>query len=214
MIELAGPAFSAIGVLFKLVDFMLAVKEVESENEVFIRTIQRVRYDLEETERLLRIPAIDTILLKAPGQCGYIKNAIYTTKTALNEIGLYVERVRSDLEREGEVTFAHKIRWVLNDHAKLENRRSELAACHLALTTVLNILHPLELSGCLPLNNQIAIHDSSPPTYEIALEESFMGPNQRRKRKPKFGVSKTIPEVGKESEGGYPDRNRKLLWPC
>lgn len=202
MIDLgAGSAFSAINSCFMLADFVIAVREVGSENEVFVRTIQRVRLDLEEIERLMRIPSVKLVLSKSPGQLEYIKHAIHTTKNALNEIGLYVERVRSDNDRDGEISFAHKVRWVLKDHGKLENRRSELAACHQALTTVLGTLHPIELAGGLAAtDSQSAVQDVPPPVYDNSMEESFLGPNQRRKRKSKFGVDVAISEVKTENE--------------
>lgn len=117
---------------------MIQLIEVGSENHVFVRTIQRFRLDLEETERLLSIAVIKAHLVNNPQNGYWIKNAIYSTKCSLNDIGLYVERVRADRDRDGEVTFAHRVRWVLKDHGKLENRRSELAACHQTLSIVLS----------------------------------------------------------------------------
>lgn len=197
MLQTARTAFSAINSAFLLVDFTISAKEVGSENEVFVRTIQRVRYDLEETERLLRIPSVKQVFSSAPKQLEYISNVLYTTRNALNEIGLFVERVRSDQERDGEISFSHKLFWVLKDHGKLEHRLAELAASHMALTTILNTLHPLELAaGRQSIKSHFVLQSPPPSTYDAsAVEDAFMGPNQRRKRNSKPGIRVTISQV-------------------
>ena len=180
----AGAIFGAINTAFKFSEFVIALNEVGTENHVFVRTIQRVREDLEETERLLCLPVIRSNLLSNPEKSLWIKKAIYSTKCALNDIGLYVERVRSEHDRDGDISFKNRVRWVLNDHGKLENRRSELTACHQTLTTVLNSLHHIEMIAGFAAPAPPS--DPPPPTYGAALAfEDFKSPYQRKKNKGK-----------------------------
>ncbi|KAL2068022.1 hypothetical protein VTL71DRAFT_16120 [Oculimacula yallundae] len=181
----AGAVFGAINTAFKFSEFAIELAEVGSENNVFVRTIQRVRLDLDETKRLLRVPAIEAHLVNNPQKLFWIEQAINSTKWALNDIGLFVERVRSDQDRDDTVSFLNRVRWVLNDHGKLDNRRAELATCHQTLTTVLNTLHPVEMlasfSPTIPSPTMAA-----PPTYESVSQVSdFMSPYNRKKRRMK-----------------------------
>ncbi|PVH85555.1 hypothetical protein DL98DRAFT_48553 [Cadophora sp. DSE1049] len=190
----AGAIFGAINTAFKFSEFAIELAEVGSENNVFVRTIQRVRLDLNEAERLLRVPAIRVSLENNPQKSIWIQHAIHSTKCALNDIGLFVERVRSDQDRDETVSFINRVRWVLNDHGKLENRRSELATCHQTLTTVLNTLHPVEmLASFSPTVASPAM--PPPPTYESVSQVSdFTSPYNRKKRRMKV-IETEIKEV-------------------
>lgn len=195
----AGAVFGAINTAFKFSEFAIELSEVGAENNVFVRTIQRVRLDLEETERLLKVATVKTILANNPQKRFWINSAVYSTKCALNEIGLYVERVRSDQDRDDHVSFINRVRWVLNDHGKLENRRSELAACHQTLTTILNALHPVEMLSSFnaePPPSGLTSSDrdaeallsiiTPPPTYETTMQGTdadFLSPYNRKKRR-------------------------------
>ncbi|KAL5319616.1 hypothetical protein ACEPPN_012671 [Leptodophora sp. 'Broadleaf-Isolate-01'] len=187
----AGALFGAINTAFKFSEFAIELAEVGSENNVFVRTIQRVRLDLDETERLLRVPAIRASLANNPQKLFWIQQAINSTKCALNDIGLFVERVRSDQDRDDTVSFINRVRWVLNDHGKLENRRSELATCHQTLTTVLNTLHPLEMLASF--GPTVASPPMAPPpTYESVSQVSdFTSPYNRKKRRMKVLETET-----------------------
>jgi hypothetical protein len=193
----AGAIFAAINTAFKFSEFVIQLSEVGSENHVFVRMIQRVRLDLEETERLLSIPVVKLHLVSNPQKDYWVRNAIYSTKCSLNDIGLYVERVRADKDRDGEITFAHRVRWVLKDHGKLENRRYELAACHQTLSTVLSSLHHVEIVNAIisPVSGSGA-DEPPPPSYNEVFED-FRSPYQRRKgskAKPPLPQVAGIPE--------------------
>lgn len=186
----AGAVFGAINTAFKFSEFVIALNEVGSENNVFVRTIQRVRLDLEEIERLLAIESVKSVLYQNPQKTRWVKEAIFDTKTALNDIGLFVERVRSDKDRDGEIGFGNRVRWVLKDHGKIENRRSELAACHQTLTTVLASLHPLEAqlgtTQRAVSSPTMFTDDAPPPSYaDAAADSDFRSPYQRKKGKMK-----------------------------
>jgi hypothetical protein len=183
----AGAAFAFLNSAFKLAEYAVQLYGVESENGVFVRLIQRVRLDLEETERLLCVPSVKKKLISTPGKLPWIKGAITSTKSALNEIGRWVERVRAEKEGYGSVSWENRVRWVFNDHDKLVNRRMELGTSHQALSTALTYLAPLEQTET-PL-------DAAPPQYDDATYfDDFLSPRQKRRKawdtQKSFGVKK------------------------
>lgn len=140
-----------------------------------VRMIQRVRLDLEETERLVHSPLVKSKLEATPGKLPWIKGVIQSTKGALNEIGRWVERVRSDKEGYGSISWENRVRWVFNDNEKLVNRRMELGTCHQALSTVLAYLAPLEQAA-----TTLTV---DPPEYQDAtFFDDLLSPRQRRRK--------------------------------
>ena len=167
--------FAFLNSAFKFSEYAVKLYSVDSENGVFVRMIQRVRLDLEETERLVHAPSVKSKLIATPGKLPWIKSVILSTKGALNEIGRWVERVRSDKEGYGSISWENRIRWVFNDNDKLVNRRMELGTCHQALSTVLAYLAPLE-QAATPLT-------AEPPQYQDAtFLDDLLSPRQRRRK--------------------------------
>jgi hypothetical protein len=137
--------------------------------------IQRVRLDLEETERLLCVPSVKKRLISTPGKLPWINGVINNARSALNEIGKWVERVRADKEGYGSVSWENRVRWVFNDHDKLVTRRMELGASHQALLTVLSYLAPLEQTE--------APVDAPPPEYNDAtFFDDYLSPRQKKRK--------------------------------
>lgn len=139
-----GAVFASIGSAFRFADLAVRIAEVGSENEVFVRTIRVVRQDLNEVERLLNVESVQQKLTNVPGKLPWISNAIINTKSALDDIGRWVERARSEQEATGSVHFETRIKWVFNDHEKLLNRTTELTTCHQQLLNVSSYLIHLE----------------------------------------------------------------------
>jgi hypothetical protein len=166
--------FSFITAAFKLADFAAGFCQVGSENEVFVRTIQNVKRDLEETERLLTVASVKSSLISTPGKIPWIKDIILSTKRSLDDIGRWVDRARADKVGFGSVSFETRVRWVFNDREKMMVRRMELATCHQALSNALIYLAPLEKTASLPV--------SEPPMYDDATSfDDLLSPRQRRK---------------------------------
>jgi hypothetical protein len=166
-------AFAFLNSCFKLSEYAVKLYGVESENGVFVRMIQRVRLDLEETERLLSVPSVKEKLISIPGKLPWIKGVVLSTKGALNEIGRWVERVRADKDGYGTVSFENRVRWVFNDQDKLVNRSMELRTSHQTLSTVLAYLAPIEQST--------AVTATEPPKYdEVTFFDDLLSPRQKR----------------------------------
>ncbi|KAF2476932.1 uncharacterized protein BDR25DRAFT_309270 [Lindgomyces ingoldianus] len=164
--------FAALNSAVKFAELLVRVVEVRTENDVFVRTIQIVRNDLNEVERLLGIESVQKKLTAVPGKFEWIGGAIISTKSALSDIAKWVERARVDQQATGTVRLDTRIRWVFNDHEKLINRQTELSTCHQQLSNVLNFLNPLEE---IPTS-------SAPPTYrDITYFDDIVSPNQKRR---------------------------------
>ena len=167
--------FAFLNSCFKLAEYAVKLYGVESENGVFVRLIQRIRLDLEETERLLCVPSVKTKLISAPEKLPWIKGSVLSTKAALNEIGRWVERVRVERQGYGNVSFETRVRWVFNDQEKLVNRSMELRTSHQTLLTVLAYLAPIEQST--------AVTATEPPKYdEVTFFDDLLSPRQKRMR--------------------------------
>jgi hypothetical protein len=185
------PVFSAINSLIKACELAYKLSEVSEESEVFVRSIFRVRDDLQETERLLQCPQVKAQIEDLPEKKKWIKQVILDTKKALNEIGQYIERARQDKAQTGTVSFTTRWQWIMGDHDKLNNRREELGACHRSLGQVMTFLVPLEGQSATSIKQ-----DDNPPTYSsITGEDSyFSNPHMLRKMRQKNlsedGISK------------------------
>jgi hypothetical protein len=139
-----GTIFASIGSAFRFADLAIRIAEVGTENEVFVRTIQIVRDDLNEVERLLNADSVQQNLANVPSKLPWIRNATVNTKSALDDIAKWVERARSEQEATGGIHFNTRVKWVINDHEKLMNRTTELTACHQQLLNVSSYLVHLE----------------------------------------------------------------------
>lgn len=151
MHDIMDSAFSAINTTFKLAEFCLALKEVESENLVFLKLISRVRKDLDEAyrERREKETALKSNL---PRKIEWIDNTILDAKNALNDIGIFIERPRIDVEEGKSVSLKHRFEWVLMNHQKFVSRQWLLATCHeslLAAITTMERVPACSTSSCL-----------------------------------------------------------------
>jgi hypothetical protein len=174
------PIFSAINSLIKACEIAYKLAEVSDESAVFVRNILRVRDDLQETERLIFCPQIKAQLHDLPDKRRWINDVLRDTKEALNEVGKYVERARSDKERDGTVSLITRWQWVMSDHDKLNNRREQLSTCHRSLGMVLSFLIPLEAEQ--PATSSKKTLDDAPPPYNtVAEDDAYVHPHLLRK---------------------------------
>ena len=168
----AGAIFAGINSCLKFAEYAVRIAKVGTENEVFVRTIQVVRSDLSEVERLLGVKSVQSKLISIPAKLKWIQSSIHSTKSALNDIGMWVERARVDQQATGSVKFETRVRWVFNDHEKLINRQNELSTCHQQLSNVLSFLIPLE---------EVTV-TADPPTYaDTIIFDDIISPRQKRK---------------------------------
>ncbi|KAF2012199.1 hypothetical protein BU24DRAFT_495261 [Aaosphaeria arxii CBS 175.79] len=208
--------FAGINSCFKLAGFAYHLSEVGPESQVFVRLIHIVRIDLQETERLLSVPAVKRRVGKTPGKIPWIMNALQNNRISLNEIGRWVEDARVDHLSKGKLDFGTRVRWVLEDHDKVMKRQVELAACHQQLSNVLAYLIPLEddLAGAALLP---AIGENLP--YDVVVAPRQRRTSQLSKQKShcqilektsvveaeKPSVVRTVPDARQNDDETYDD---------
>jgi len=175
-----GAGLGAVGGAYKFAEFVIRLKklhDVASENAVFARITDRVRSDLEETERLLSVPPVKNAMRRAsPEKLKWIQATVRDLSLALEGMGQYTRRVQADVESRGwfgrwwRPSLWHRVRWVLDEREKLVNRRMELAAAHQSLIAVLSYLEPLEQGGGRPADRNERIERVERREYELERE--------------------------------------------
>ncbi|KAL6171031.1 hypothetical protein ACJQWK_03977 [Exserohilum turcicum] len=128
---------------FRFADVAIHSADAGSESEVFLRTIQIVRNDLEMVERLLGINSVQATLAYLPERHPWIRTAVDSTTSALDEIGTWVEHM-SNQRHTKALHHSHQLRYILADSERIANRKTELTACHRQLSNVLSFLNRLD----------------------------------------------------------------------
>lgn len=193
--------FAFLNSAIKFSEVALKLCSVGSENAVFVRLILRVRNDLEEVERLISTPIVKKKLISTPGKLPWIKGVVFSTKSALNDIGQWVDRVRTDKEGYGSISFENRVRWVFKDHEKLTNRSLELSTNHQSLSNVLQYVMPLERDDSPQINNE---REPSPPTYHDATYlDEIMPISSRQRRQVQYRKSQLDLRGSKEGRVEY-----------
>ena len=158
--------FPAIEATYHFSKYASQLPEVDATNFSLVQLIERVRSDIDETERLLGIPSVNLVLEHSPLKRTWVKNGIHNIKSALNDIGLFIERIRLGKNGGADINFAAKVRLVFQSSGRLENQRSELATCHQTLIAILNVLSPLEF--------QTDIYTIDPPKMPLSSCETIV----------------------------------------
>ncbi|KAF2180598.1 hypothetical protein K469DRAFT_672591 [Zopfia rhizophila CBS 207.26] len=142
-----GAAASAVGGAYKFGEFLNNVKrlhDVGPSNAVYVRLINRVRYDLDEVQRLLTVREVKDALAANPPKAKWVYGSIRDVRGALENITPLTERVAGDIENGRRVGLRHRLRWTLDEKEKLQNRELELNTVHGSLCEVLGWLTSLE----------------------------------------------------------------------
>ncbi|KAF2196409.1 hypothetical protein GQ43DRAFT_445134 [Delitschia confertaspora ATCC 74209] len=142
----AGTAASAIGGAYRFAEFINKAKrmrDVGKANAVYVRLIQRVRRDLDEVKRLLSVPEVKDALSHNRPKAEWVYTAMKDTRVALEQIAPLTEKVGKDQEK-GSIGVRHRLKWLLGEQEKLENREKELVTVHASLCEVLGFLTALE----------------------------------------------------------------------
>lgn len=201
-----GAIFAGIGSAFRVADVTIRIAESAIENEVFVRAIRVVREDLNEVVRILNIASVQLRLNATPNKLPWINSAVTNTKSALEDIGLWVERARAEQEATGKVQLDTRVKWSFNDHERLLNRTTELTACHQQLSNVLGYLTHFEDRPVLPedtdyvdasfLDDILSRHKRKavwkPPCGEVKDAEKSMGKCIARPRYSSWLISRTV----------------------
>lgn len=173
---------STIGTAFKLAEFCLALKEVDSESRAFLELIDRVRKDLAEANRERYEKQI--VLKSMPSKRAWIDDTIIDTRKTLNDIGTYVENVRVDLEQGKVVRLRHRFEWVLSNHQRFITSELKLSTCHKSLLTAIAAMY--NLHPCIaPVQPPVPAY-STTPIFKLKIpdnDKKLLSPGRRRPRR-------------------------------
>jgi hypothetical protein len=174
-------SFAYISSALKFSESAIALYTVDSKDGVFARMIQTVLADLDETERLLCDAAVKAALISTPAKLPWIKGAIVSTKTTLNETGRWlVEREGGAPPLAGDTKDEAS---VVRDREKLINCRGmELTTSHQTLSAVLGYLTLLEKG-----DDFSAGHGPPPEYYDATFWDNYPSPAPKTKTKTKRG---------------------------
>jgi hypothetical protein len=146
-----GAVASAAAGGYKIAEFLVhakKLKEVTSENKVFVRLVERVQLDLAEVDRLLKLPAIKHSLRRNPKKVAWIKNTVTAMDMALEQLASYSGTVANDTRGGRHAGLWTRMKWVLDEHEKLVHRQMEVNLSHQGIVAVLQFLGALEPMNC------------------------------------------------------------------
>jgi hypothetical protein len=146
-----GAVASAAAGGYKIAEFLVHAKklhEVTTENKVFVRLIERVRLDLAEVDRLLKLPAIKHSLSRNPKKVAWIRNSVRAMNMALEQLGEFTATVEKDTRGGRHAGLRTRLKWVLDEHEKLVHRQMELNLSHQGIVGVIQFLGALEPMNC------------------------------------------------------------------
>jgi hypothetical protein len=146
-----GAVASAAAGGYKIAEFLVhakKLKEVTSENKVFVRLVERVQLDLAEVDRLLKLPAIKHSLRRNPRKVAWIKNTVTAMDMALEQLAQYSGTVAKDTLGGRHAGLWTRMKWVLDEHEKLVHRQMEVNLSHQGIVAVLQFLGGLEPMNC------------------------------------------------------------------
>ncbi|KAF2816566.1 uncharacterized protein BDZ99DRAFT_471789 [Mytilinidion resinicola] len=177
--------FTAISTIFGFVDFVTALKEVSDENRIFISLIERVRHDVDEAFRLRRCRKVADHFATFPQERNWIDGTIMDVQRSLNDLGLYVENARIDMDGRVEVKMKNKFEWVLRNQQKLITRQIALSTCHQSLMIAVQAMQGVEMDLKLggPDNNSPTLLVPGQRGSTGMTDDSHLGPYTRRKRR-------------------------------
>jgi hypothetical protein len=107
----AGTAISAIAGTYKFSEFLVKAKKLHKvgpENAVFQRLLERVHSDLQETRRLVKLPAVEFALSASPEKVAWINSVMKSVRGALERMSPFTEKVAGDTKHGGHVGVRHR----------------------------------------------------------------------------------------------------------
>jgi hypothetical protein len=172
-----GAIVSAVAGAYKFGEFVLKLRHlhgVDGMNSVFVRIVDRVRTDLEEVERLLKLKEVKEALKDNPKKVAWIYNCIGSMRQVLESTNKICGGVTAGLSSWTWGLYS-RAKWVLEDHEKVQHLRMEIAVNHLSVLNVLTYLAPLEPLACCKPKQRF---EDRRQNYEEA-REFYRGIDQR-----------------------------------
>ncbi|KAF2473534.1 uncharacterized protein BDR25DRAFT_352029 [Lindgomyces ingoldianus] len=162
----------ALNTTINFAELLIHTIRVSTGDDIFVRSIQIMRNDLNEVERLLGNESVRRKLTAVPRKLEWIRGAITNTKLTFNAITQCAQSACVDQQVTKSIRPDPRLR------ERLINRQTELSTCHQQISNVLNFLNPLEE---IPVS-------SDPPTYhDTTYFDDILSPQQNREGMMKSG---------------------------
>jgi hypothetical protein len=146
-LEDTATVFSSLAIAFDYADFVSSSSKASSEAGSFAILVHRLRQDINEASRLYLSPAVKNFLEDWPDRKSWIDAIIFDVRRALNDIGNYVDTVRTIGDDGGASGMRRRFEWAMGHHKKLSPKQQLLTTCHQSLMTAIHIMQTVELCG-------------------------------------------------------------------
>jgi hypothetical protein len=134
----ASIGFSAINAAFTFADLIARLNDVPEEARRFSTLIQRVRLDYYEAIRLHARHAVQARFIAEADEKAYIEGTIRSAKRALEDIGMFVEKIRVQDSKgpdgkQGSISIAKRVEWLWRYRSKVDSSERVLDTSHKSL---------------------------------------------------------------------------------
>jgi len=177
--DLSG--FPSIATAFQFADYVSSTSKRSSESQSLAILLHRVRQDVTGAARLYLSAAVLNFLDAWPDRKSWIDNILVDIRSALNEIGCYIETFRVAGEDGGAIGLKRRFEWISGHQKRLSTKQQLLTTCHQSLVTAINIMQTVELCGVTSGPWQDPIYEAPvQPWVKQDDTVSLRGPYARR----------------------------------
>jgi hypothetical protein len=117
-----------------------------------------------------------------PDNKTWIDDILIDVQLALNDIGAYLENVRGSSDEGGTVKMKQRFEWVLSHQDKLRTKQEALSTCHQSLSSAIQLMQTVEMTGVAGGQNDGFIHElPSMPWVHADRRDVYRSPHSRQK---------------------------------
>lgn len=163
-------ATPAINAAFTFAEVIAKINDVPEEARRFSTLINRVRRDYDEALRLWPNPAVQARFAADLAEQRYVHGTIHSVKTALADIGRFVEKIRiQDRDGHGSVSMIKRSEWLWSYRSKVDSSERVLDTSH---KSMLGAMHRM-VTWISASSSLSALSGSGPPPYQEAVGGLF-----------------------------------------
>jgi hypothetical protein len=152
--------FPSIATAFQFAEYVSSTNKRSSESQSLAILLHHVRQDVTEAARLYLSAAVSNFLDAWPDRKSWIDNILVDIRSALNEIGCYIESFRVVGDDGGAIGLRRRFEWMASHQKRLSTKQQLLSSSHQSLVTAINIMQTVELCGVTSGSWQDPIHEA------------------------------------------------------
>ena len=171
-----GTISSGITTIFKLAEFGLQLRGVDSDIRELLVLIQTVQDELAEAQRERSLKHALIVEIDGPEKLKYVDKIINHTRKSIASVGYIIEDGRVDIHKaslsEGQkensysVTMKHRLQWVLSNKAKFTGQSLAIHTCQTSLVHVTGYMESLSHRSQL---NEITMTSTAASTEKTSM---------------------------------------------